>query len=78
VNISDVLRGQSRRKTILEAVMEKVVEKSIGELEKRIEELEADVRCLTYVNVELTQAVNSKKHKQLLNALLKQASKVVK
>jgi hypothetical protein len=40
---------------------------------KRIEELEAENRAFKTVNEELCKAVNSGKHRRLLNALLKKS-----
>ena len=46
-----------------------------AELKKRIEELEAENRALTYTNEELVKAVNSSKARQMLSFLFKKASK---
>jgi hypothetical protein len=46
-----------------------------AELKKRIEDLEAENRALTYTNEELVKAVNSSKARQMLNFLFKKASK---
>lgn len=46
-------------------------------LEKRIEELEQELRSFKYVNEELVKAVNSGKYRQMLNMLLKKSQEVL-
>lgn len=60
--------GQSERKVnfwIWETAMEE-----IKQLQQRIKDLESEVRAFQRVNVELCQAVNSGKARQLLAALI--------
>ncbi len=53
-------------------------ENLVAGLRQRIENLEAELRSFKYVNEELCKAINERKHKLVLTALLKDYESKVK